>query len=168
MKKEKFPQAEPERKKLTSIKVNFIVTGSKWEPVFSFREQTSQHLRVCHHVESFSLDMADTRESPTRRCTAWFFKIHSATDTSSPQKKFFADFNNLHVNARDRKYQIWERNPLRVPIWSDKVLRQKLGYIHNNPVRAGLCKHPEDHKYSSASFYYRRDQSWKFLIHCDG
>ena len=76
--------------------------------------------------------------------------------------------NNVLVNAKDRKYQIWERNPLSVPIWSDKVLWQKLEYIHYNPVRAGLCKYPEDYKYSSASFYYKGNRSWKFLVHCDG
>ena len=75
---------------------------------------------------------------------------------------------NLLVNAKDRKYQIWERNPLSVSLWSDKVLWQKLEYIHYNPVRAGLCKFPENYKYSSASFYYKGDLNWKFLIHLDG
>jgi hypothetical protein len=33
------------------------------------------------------------------------------------------------------------------------MLRQKLDYIHYNPVRAGLVDHPEDWRYSSARNY---------------
>jgi putative transposase len=76
--------------------------------------------------------------------------------------------DKIVVHAKDRKYQIWERNSLSIPIWSDKVIRQKVEYIHYNPVRAGLCKFPEDYKYSSAGFYYKQDRYWSFLVHCDG
>ena len=57
------------------------------------------------------------------------------------------------VNAKDRKYQIWERNSLSVDLFSEKVFIQKLNYIHQNPVKAGLCKSPEEYYYSSAKFY---------------
>ena len=60
--------------------------------------------------------------------------------------------NELLVNAKDRKHQVWERNSLGVPLWSQEVSLQKLEYIHNNPVREGLCRYPEDYKYSSARF----------------
>ena len=60
------------------------------------------------------------------------------------------ELNQYLVNAKDRKYQIWERNALTVDLWSEKVLIQKLRYIHENPVQAGLCKYPEEYKYSSA------------------
>ncbi len=61
--------------------------------------------------------------------------------------------NELYVGARDRKHQVWERNPLTVELWSEDVMKQKLDYIHNNPVKAALCSQPEDYKYSSASYY---------------
>jgi REP element-mobilizing transposase RayT len=54
-----------------------------------------------------------------------------------------------YVNAKDRKYQVWERNALSVDIWSEDVLKQKLDYIHNNPVKAGYCAYPEEYKYST-------------------
>jgi putative transposase len=41
----------------------------------------------------------------------------------------------LLVNAKDRRYQVWERNSLSVPLWSPAVLWQKLHYIHNNPEK---------------------------------
>ena len=69
------------------------------------------------------------------------------------------------VNAKDRKYQFWERNPLSVEIWSEKVLLQKLKYIHENPVRAGICKYPDDYKYSSVLLYKFGKDNWGFLTH---
>lgn len=74
----------------------------------------------------------------------------------------------LLVHAKDRKFQIWERNSLSIPLWSDKVMWQKLEYIHYNPVKAGMCLYPEDYKYSSATFYHKGERRWDFLTHFDG
>lgn len=71
----------------------------------------------------------------------------------------------FRVDAKDRQYQFWERNPLSVEIWSEKVLLQKLKYIHDNPVRADLCRRPEEYKYSSALLYETGLDNWGFLIH---
>jgi REP element-mobilizing transposase RayT len=69
------------------------------------------------------------------------------------------------VNAEDRKFQFWERNPLSVDLWSREVLIQKLKYLHLNPVRAGASTISEDYKYSSALFYETGVDNWSFLTH---
>jgi putative transposase len=71
------------------------------------------------------------------------------------------------VNAKDRKYQFWERNPLSVDLWSPKVFIQKLDYIHNNPIQPkwNLAQFPEDYKYSSARFYITGEDEFGFLRH---
>jgi putative transposase len=69
----------------------------------------------------------------------------------------------FYVGAKDRKHQVWERNPLSIGIWSEEVLRQKLEYIHNNPVKAGLCAFPEDYLYSTARLYNGDLNQWKFV-----
>ncbi len=74
----------------------------------------------------------------------------------------------FRVDAKDRKYQVWERNPLSVALYSRSIFIQKLEYIHLNPVRAGLVRVPEAYKYSSASFYYTENSEWNFLSHYDG
>lgn len=74
----------------------------------------------------------------------------------------------LLVQAKDRKYQVWQRNSLGVPLWSSVVFNQKLEYIHYNPVKAGLCKYPEDYRYSSVRFYERNENDWDFLVHHEG
>lgn len=76
--------------------------------------------------------------------------------------------SDLLVQAKDRKYQVWERNSLSIPLWSRNVFPQKLDYIHNNPVKAGMCRYPEEYKYSSAGFYLRDEKQWSFLVHYDG
>lgn len=76
--------------------------------------------------------------------------------------------SELEVNKKDRKYQVWMRKSLSVPLWTPKVLRQKVNYMHNNPVKAGLCRNPEEYAYSSARFYNRNEKNWDFLVHYDG
>ena len=73
--------------------------------------------------------------------------------------------DQFKVNAQDRKYQFWERNALSVELRNHKVFLQKVRYIHENPVRAGICKLPEEYKYSSALFYETGTDNWGFLTH---
>jgi putative transposase len=75
---------------------------------------------------------------------------------------------NFKVNAKDRMYQIWERNPLSIDLFSPKVFHQKIGYIHFNPVKAGLCINAEDYYYSSAKFYATGIDEFNMLTHYDG
>jgi putative transposase len=72
------------------------------------------------------------------------------------------------VNATDRMYQIWERNPLTVDLFSPKVFYQKIDYVHFNPVVAGLCINPEDYYYSSSKFYATGIDEFDVLTHYDG
>jgi len=66
------------------------------------------------------------------------------------------------VDSKDRKYQIWERNPLCIDIMSSEVFIQKLNYIHENPVKAALCKDATDYEYSSAKHYSNQNTSLIF------
>ena len=72
------------------------------------------------------------------------------------------------VNKYDREYQFWKRDSLGIEIFSPAVFEQKLNYIHNNPVKAGLCINPEDYYYSSARFYYDGTESFGMLTHYSG
>ena len=71
------------------------------------------------------------------------------------------------VNAKDRKYQIWERNSLPIPLYTRPVFMQKLDYIHNNPLQEHwrLAELPENYKYSSARFYLCNEDQWGFITH---
>lgn len=67
------------------------------------------------------------------------------------------------VNAKDRTYQVWERNALSVELRSNEVLFQKLNYIHQNPVKAGICSIAEQYRCSSASLYISNYTEWDFV-----
>ena len=72
---------------------------------------------------------------------------------------------SMYVGAKDRNYQFWERNPLSVPLYSQKVIEQKINYIHGNPLHSkwNLADQPQDYKYSSAGFYYTDIDQFGFL-----
>ncbi|MEQ8927882.1 MAG: transposase [Fulvivirga sp.] len=72
---------------------------------------------------------------------------------------------DFKVKLKDRRYQFWKRASLNVPLYSTKVFEQKLDYIHQNPVKEGLAKLPENYRYSSASFYLLDDVRYDFLTH---
>ncbi|PZD77381.1 transposase [Mesonia sp. K7] len=49
-----------------------------------------------------------------------------------------------------KNYQFWQHHNKPIELWSEKVILQKINYIHNNPVKSGFVLQPEDWKYSSA------------------
>ena len=73
--------------------------------------------------------------------------------------------SHFEVNLKYRKYQFWLRNSLPIELYSKEIFKQKLDYIHFNPVKAGLCENPEDYKFSSAGFYQKEDKEYYFLSH---
>ena len=49
--------------------------------------------------------------------------------------------------------QFWQQHNKPIELWSNKVIKQKIEYIHNNPVETGFVIDPIDWKYSSARNY---------------
>ena len=78
-----------------------------------------------------------------------------------------AVLEQFRVGAKDRQYQLWERNPLSVYCYSIAVTEQKLNYIHNNPIQKKwqLAMLPETYHYSSARFYFENVDGFGFLTH---
>lgn len=77
------------------------------------------------------------------------------------------ELKQYYVAAKDRQYQIWERDPLSSRLPSEELILQKLNYIHANPISGKwkLCDEFTDYKYSSAGHYYGLDNDWDFLTH---
>ncbi len=53
-------------------------------------------------------------------------------------------------NATTSKYQFWQHHNKPIELWSEKVIKQKIDYIHNNPLESGFVTNVVDWKYSSA------------------
>lgn len=55
--------------------------------------------------------------------------------------------------ANVSQYQFWQHHNKPIELWSPKVIKQKIDYIHNNPVMSGFVIDPIHWKYSSARNY---------------
>jgi REP element-mobilizing transposase RayT len=56
-------------------------------------------------------------------------------------------------NKRNKKYQFWKQDNHPIELYSNYFIDQKVEYIHNNPVEAGIVEKPEEYIYSSAKNY---------------
>jgi putative transposase len=59
-----------------------------------------------------------------------------------------------NANSRNSAYQFWRQDNQPKELFSEKFTNQKLDYIHNNPVTAGIVEKAEEYLYSSAKDYY--------------
>lgn len=57
------------------------------------------------------------------------------------------------AHKHDRQYQFWQEGSHAELIVSEPVLREKLEYVHHNPVKRGYVDLPEHWRYSSAWNY---------------
>jgi hypothetical protein len=53
-------------------------------------------------------------------------------------------------HKRNENYQIWTHENHAVILYGNSFINQRINYIHENPVRAGIVERPEDYIYSSA------------------
>ena len=72
-------------------------------------------------------------------------------------QRILKSFRN-HAN-KPSQHAVWKEKSKGIPIYTDRVMKIKLDYIHNNPVRAGLAKEPQDYLYSSFRNCYLDDHS---------
>lgn len=56
-------------------------------------------------------------------------------------------------NSNNTHYQFWQQHNKPIELCNPKITKQKLNYLHNNPVEEGFVINPEDYKYSSAVDY---------------
>ena len=81
-------------------------------------------------------------------------KAISNNPNESRKDLFLKQFSNSANNSSNvKKHQFWRHDNKPIELWSNKVIFEKIMYIHNNPVTAGLVFKPEDYSYSSAVDY---------------
>lgn len=82
--------------------------------------------------------------------------IKAIKDNSRESRKNWLFEHFLKAGAKSsnvKKHQFWKHNNKPIELWSNKVISEKINYIHNNPVEEGLVYYPEDYVYSSARDY---------------
>ncbi|SDM09989.1 REP element-mobilizing transposase RayT [Catalinimonas alkaloidigena] len=56
-------------------------------------------------------------------------------------------------NSNNQLYQFWQQDNHPIELSTNTMMDQRLEYLHQNPVRAGLVREPEHYVYSSALDY---------------
>jgi putative transposase len=57
--------------------------------------------------------------------------------------------------TRGHMYSLWEHHNNALPIFSEGMFMEKVNYIHQNPVKAGLVERAEDYRWSSIRCWKR-------------
>ena len=65
--------------------------------------------------------------------------------------KLFED--EAEESTKHKYFKFWQDGNHAIEVYTEKFVWDKINYIHNNPVRAGLVKNQWDWIYSSASNY---------------
>jgi putative transposase len=60
-------------------------------------------------------------------------------------------------NNNNKEFQFWKQDYHPIELNSAEKIKQRLDYLHENPVRSGLVWEPWHYKYSSAIDYYTNE-----------
>jgi REP element-mobilizing transposase RayT len=104
------------------------------------------HLHLIAASENLSNDMQRFKSYTAKQIIAHLEQRHSAK-----LLELLAFFKRAH--KQETTYQVWEEGNHPQIIESEAVMRQKLDYIHQNPVKRGYVDQPEHWRYSSARNY---------------
>ena len=104
---------------------------------------------VVQHVHSYIENHAFAR---VRRSLNFYIKFQAHAHL---HEEFLLDFFKKEAvkSSNVKQYQFWRHDNKPIELWSNKVIQQKIDYIHNNPVEEGLVYKPEEYVYSSAMDY---------------
>ncbi len=81
--------------------------------------------------------------------------VQAVKDLDESRKHWMLDRFKFNASQRTTvsNYQLWTHENHSIQIDSDKFITERVDYIHNNPVRAGIVEKPEYYLYSSARNY---------------
>lgn len=152
--------------------VTLTVVG--WIDVFTRKEyvyELMKNIKYCQEKKGLELYayvimsnhlhmIARTNEQPLNIVLGHFKSytskqlIKQIEDNSSESRKDWL----LHMfkfygkgNSQNEEFQFWQNGNHATALWSSEVIKQKMDYLHNNPVKQGIVAKPEDYLYSSAN-----------------
>src|SRR5204863_3270535 len=114
-------------------------------PLFRF-VILENHLHFLARSPDLATDIGDFKSFTARRVVD-LLQLHKA-DMLLRQLKAF----KLR-HKTESEYQVWQEGSHPEQIQNDDMMRQKLEYAHNNPVKRGYVDVPEHWRYSSARNY---------------
>jgi putative transposase len=86
------------------------------------------------------------KESVTRKAIGY-------RNTSGKPEHVWEPFLDIHDSGKVH-FRFWQRGAgYDRNLWNAEEIREKLNYMHNNPVKRELCQTPLDWQWSSARYY---------------
>jgi len=104
------------------------------------------HLHLVARSSNLAADIGDFKSFTARRLVE-LLELHNA-DMLLRQLKAF----KLR-HKTESEYQVWQEGSHPEQIQDGEMMRQKVEYAHNNPVKRGYVDVPEHWRYSSARSY---------------
>ncbi len=104
------------------------------------------HIHLLVQSEQLSRDLARLKAFTAKQLIAYLVehRVSQILDQLAFYKKAHKD---------DRAYQFWQEGYHPEWIQNEEMMRQKIDYIHFNPVKRGYVDQPEHWRYSSARNY---------------
>ena len=110
------------------------------------------HLLVWPDVASRITDlMRDFKEFTAKRIVRQAEAEH--------REDWLSSFRSAGDETGRAIYKVWQDDFWEMNIFSEQFMRQKLNYIHRNPVHAGLVETPEAYVWSSYRNYVLNDDA---------
>lgn len=80
-----------------------------------------------------------------------------SSNPSESRKKWLLNMFSFAANGKDDEhYRFWQKDYHPIELSNDTLFQQRLDYLHENPVRAGIVREPQHYLYSSAIDYYEQ------------
>jgi len=149
-------------------------TVVEWLPVFTRHEAVQilfdswSYLQSNHGLKLYGFVVLENHIHAVAQAdnlmSSWGnFKSYTARRIIDLLKAYSADaiLKRLHfarkAHRSDREHQFWQEGSHPQIIEGKEILRQKLEYIHQNPVKRGYVDEPEHWRWSSARCYAGRE-----------
>jgi len=145
-----------------------------WLPVFTRKESVEvlinslKYLKESDELKLYAYVILENHlhlvlKSKDLVLTVQKFKSYTAKEIINLLKKSGASTLleqfalNKKNHKKESKYQIWEEGYAPKLIQGEEMMRNKIEYIHNNPVKRGFVDEPWYWRYSSARNYRGMD-----------
>lgn len=110
-------------------------------------------------ISSETTDLADIMRDMKKYTSVQLIKAIKENSSESRKSWMMWLFESAgKQNPNNTNYQFWQQDNHPIVLDKDEIYKQKLDYLHDNPVRAGIVFEPQQYVYSSAVDYYTSQQ----------
>jgi putative transposase len=80
--------------------------------------------------------------------------VEFCRDLKSRAAKMIIRSGRFEFRKTSEGHQVWQESFKAMPLWSGWMIKQKIAYVHANPVRAALVKSAREYYWSSFRSFY--------------